>query len=159
MNFIEFKSALVNRSENLDFQERIALEIEICKRLYPFYKAFHNETGFGNPDILLDSIKFVESGGTDIDQIHRYIEALEEITPDTDDLEDSSYALNACAGVFGLLSQVVEPSQADHFLETAMAYYETMDLKVHENSQEQLPEYKINDHPLMIEATNFILQF
>jgi uncharacterized protein len=154
MNFIEFKNELYKRSEELDFEERRTLEIQICKRLFPYYKAFHNQSCFGNPDVLMDIIRFVESGDNQIKRIHMYLDALEEVTPDTEDFEECSYALNACEATRGLLLQIAEPSQTELFIETAMAYFDTMDAKVQEGG---LSEDEINKHPLMIDAKNFIL--
>lgn len=158
MDFIEFEKKLHERAHNLVYEDRIKLGLEICKRLFPYYKAFSNESGFGNPDVLLDSIRFVESGSRDNEQIYDFLEGLEEISPDTEDYEEAEYALNACGAVNALLLQVAEPDEVEHFIEIAMAYYDTIDAKVQDETDDELSDDEIDMHPMMLEAQRFLLQ-
>jgi uncharacterized protein YjaG (DUF416 family) len=157
MNFIEFETKLNERAQQLAYPERISLGIAICKRLFPYYKEFVNESGFGNPDVLVDSIRFVESGSQDSETIHGFLESLEEVCPDTDDYEDAEYALNACGAVNALLLQVAEPDDPEHFVEVAMSYYDTIDAKLQDESDEELSDEAIEMHPTLAEARNFLL--
>lgn len=158
MNFIEFEAALNDRAQQLPYPERIAQGLAICKRLFPHYKAFVNEAGFGNPDVLVDSIRFVESGSQDADAIYNYLDNLEEVCPDTEDYEDAEYALNACGAVNALLLQVAEPDEWEHFVEIAMSYYDTVDAKLQDESDEELDDEAIDEHPMLTEARRFLLQ-
>ena len=158
MDFIEFEEKLYERAESLAYEDRIKLGLDICKRLFPYYKAFCNESGFGNPDVLLDSIRFVESGSQDTEPIYDFLDALEEICPDTDDYEEADYALNACGAVSALLLQVAEPDEIEHFIEIGMAYYDTIDAKVQDEADEELSEEQMDRHPMMLEAQRFLLQ-
>mgnify|MGYP003575057517 CR=1 FL=1 len=158
MDFIEFEKKLNERAQNLVYEDRIKLSLDICKRLFPYYKEFCNETGFGNPDVLLDSIRFVESGSQDNEQIYDFLDALEEISPDTDDYDEAEYALNACGAVNALLLQVAEPDEIEHFIEISMAYYDTIDAKVQDETDDDLSEEQIDMHPMMLEAQRFLLQ-
>ncbi|WP_132052109.1 DUF416 family protein [Pseudocnuella soli] len=158
MNFIEFEAALNDRAQQLPYPERIAQGLAICKRLFPHYKAFVNESGFGNPDVLVDSIRFVESGSQDADAIYNYLDNLEEVCPDTEDYEDAEYALNACGAVNALLLQVAEPDEWEHFVEIAMSYYDTVDAKLQDESDEELDDEDLDEHPMLAEARRFLLQ-
>jgi uncharacterized protein len=158
MDFIAFENKLNERAHNLVYEERIQLGLDICKRLFPYYKEFYNESGFGNPDVLLDSIRFAESGSQDNEQIYDFLDALEEISPDTDDYDEAEYALNACGAVNALLLQVAEPDEREHFIEMAMAYYDTIDAKVQDEPDDELSEEQIDRHPMILEAQRFLLQ-
>lgn len=157
MNFIEFETKLNEYALQLTYNERISKGLAICKRLFPHYREFVNESGFGNPDVLLDSIRFVESGSQDSDTIYAYLDSLEEICPDTDDYDEAEFALNACGAVNALLLQVAEPDEAEHFDEVAMSYYDTIDAKVQDESEEELSDEEIDKHPLLNEARRFLL--
>lgn len=158
MNFIEFEQALNERAQQLAYPERIAQGLAICKRLFPYYKEFVNESGFGNPDVLVDSIRYVESGSQDADAIYNYLDNLEEVCPDTEDYEEAEYALNACGAVNALLLQVAEPDEWEHFVEIAMSYYDTVDAKLQDESDEELDDEAIDEHPMLAEARRFLLQ-
>lgn len=156
MSFNDFQKQLKKRAELLTYEERIAFGIDICKRLFSEYRAFVNESGLGNPDVLLDAIRYVETGGVEPQEINQNLERLEEVTPDTDDYDGASYALNACVAVYELLSQVLAPMQCEHFIEVATAYYDTADAKVQE-LEEELSEVQIDKHPLITEAKRYLL--
>ena len=158
MNFNDFETKLNERAQQLSYQDRISQGIAICKRLFPHYKEFSNESGFGDPDVLLDSIRFVESGNQDSDQIYEFLDSLEEICPDTDDYEEAEYALNACGAINALLLQVAEPDEIEHFVEVALSYYDTIDAKVQEESDEDLTDEESEMHPLLVEARRFLLE-
>jgi uncharacterized protein YjaG (DUF416 family) len=157
MDFIEFEKKLTERAESLSYEDRIKLGLDICKRLFPFYKEFYNESGFGNPDVLLDSIRFVESGSQDSEQIYDYLDALEEISPDTEDYSEPEYALNACGAVNALLLQVAEPDETEHFVEISLAYYDTIEAKVQDEADDDLSEEQMDMHPLLSEARRYLL--
>jgi uncharacterized protein len=157
MDFIEFETKLTEYAQQLSYDERIAKGIAICKRLFPYYKEFVIESGFGNPDVLLDSIRFVESGSQDSEMIYEFLDSLEEISPETDDYDDAEFALNACGAVNALLLQVAEPDEAEHFVEVAMSYYDTIDAKVQDENEDDLSEEEMEKHPLLSEARRFLL--
>lgn len=157
MNFPEFENKLNQRAQQLSYEDRIAQGTEICKRLFPYYKAFANESGFGNPDVLLDSIRFVESGSQDSDQIQEFLDSIEEICPDTEEYEEAEYALNACGAVNALLLQVAEPEEVEHFFEVAMCYYDTVEAKIQDESEEDISDEEFEKNPVLAEARHFLL--
>lgn len=160
MNFIDFEKQLNQRAAQLSYEERITQGTEICKRLFPYYKSFANESGFGNPDVLLDSIRFVEAGEQDVDQIYEFLDNLEEVCPDAEEYEDAEYAeyaLNACGAVNALLLQVAEPDEAEHFVEVALSYYETIEAVIQDEAEEEMTDEELEAHPLLVEASRFLL--
>ena len=157
MIFSEFENKLNQRAQLLSYQDRISHGLSICKKLFPYYNEFVNESGFGNPDVLLDSIRFVETGKQDTDQLHEYLDSLEEVCPDTEDYGGADYALNACGAVNALLLQVAEPDDTEHYIEIVMSYYDTIDAKIQDETEEELSEEEIENHSMLIEATQFLL--
>ena len=157
MKFIEFEKKLNEHSLQLSYNERISKGIAICKRMFPFYREFVNESAFGNPDGLLDSIRFIESGNQDTEAIHGFLDNLEEICPDTEEYDGAEFALNACGAVNALLLQVAEPDEVEHFVEVAMSYYDTIDAKVQDESVGELYDEEIGNHPMLAEARRFLL--
>lgn len=157
MNFIDFEKKLIQRAAQLPYEARIAQGTEICKRLFPYYKTFANESGFGNPDVLLDSILFVASGEQDVDAIQAFLDNLEEVCPDTEDYEDGEYALNACGAVNALLLQVAEPNEPEHFVEMALSYYETIEAVIQDEAEEDMTDEELEVHPVLAEGRRFLL--
>ena len=100
----------------------------------------------------------MESGSQDSEQIYDFLDALEEVSPDTDDYPDAEYALNACGAVNALLLQVAEPDDVEHFLEASLAYYDTIEAKVHDEAEDDVSEEEMDRHPLLTEARRFLLQ-
>ena len=86
------------------------------------------------------------------------VDNLEEVCPDTEDYEDAEYALNACGAVNALLLQVAEPDEWEHFVEIAMSYYDTVDANLQDESDEELDDEAIDEHPMLAEARRFLLQ-
>ncbi|OLY93417.1 Protein of unknown function [Cnuella takakiae] len=157
MNFIDFEKKLNQRAAQLSYEERIAQGTNICKGLFPYYKEFANEASFGNPDVLLDSIRFVESGEQDVDQIYEFLDNLEEVCPDAEEYEEGEYALNACGAVNALLLQVAEPDEPEHFVEVALSYYETIEATIQDDAEEDMSDEELEMHPMLAEARRFLL--
>lgn len=157
MDIIAFETKLTQRAQQLSYEERVAHGMAICERLFPYYKTFVNETGFGDADVLQAGIRFAASGSQDAEELEDLLISLEEVCPDTDDYEDAEYALNACGAVNALLLQVAEPDDRDHYVEAAMCYYDTVDGKVQEASEEDSTDEELDQHPLLAEARRFLL--
>lgn len=157
MDFFVFETALTRHAQQLPYETRIARGIAICERLYPYYKTFVNENGFGEPEVLLAGMRFAASGSQDAGVLENLLESLEEVCPDTDDYEAAEYALNACGAVNALLLQVAEPNDAAHFVEVALSYYDTVEGQVQDQSDDAEPDEALEQHPLLAEARRFLL--
>ncbi|RYZ80156.1 MAG: DUF416 family protein, partial [Proteobacteria bacterium] len=102
MTYTEFDIALKKHLASLADDEQRTLAIRVCKKLFFHYHAFHETTGWGDPDVLLDAIAMCDRigpTGHSGSQLLDVIAKVEEITPDTNDFEDASLALNACVAV------------------------------------------------------------
>ena len=142
----------------LEYRQQFELCISICKTLFSDYKDFCQENSWGDLDILIDAIQFCElyNDGkiTSIESLKETLLKVEAITPDTDDFEMASYALNACTAVSETLEFLMDNNRR-HVLNVGSFFTDTIDARIQENVG--LNETQINKHPAMIEARNFLL--
>ena len=154
-NYLDFSKRFEQHLSKLSYEEGFKLGLNIFKRMFFDYKAFVNETGWGNPDVLLDAFTYIESGGKDTKVIEQYQSEVEQVTLDPDDFVDGSCALNACTAIFNLLAFVRAPKDKSLLYEVGISYYDTIDFKVQEENERN--EEVIANHPLFIEAKRFLL--
>lgn len=69
--------------------------------------------------------------------------------------ELGSYALNASAAVYESLEFIIDQDKT-HIYNIATYYTDTIDFKIQEDRE--LSDLEIENHPLMIEAWNFIIE-
>ena len=160
MKYKEFTDSLKMQISALPFARQLDFAITICKRLYFDYQKFYNYEEWGNPELLMDAIKFCEQAkkvSPIKSEIETWLIKVEAITPDTEDFGDElgSYALNACIAVLHTLQFLLTKDAADIFY-IGNALYETMDVKVQED--QDLSEEQIDQHPLMQETKQFLLE-
>ncbi|MEI6946724.1 DUF416 family protein [Paraflavisolibacter sp. H34] len=158
MDFLAFKKKLSQRAKQLSYEQRVALGLDLCNRLFPDYRTFAHASGWGNPDVLLDAIRFVASGSRDPQAISRHTDAIEEVTPDTEDFGGADYALSACCALIALLQQVEEPEDRESFEEIALAYYDTIDGRIQEQADDEPDEQLLARHPLLLEACRILFE-
>ena len=107
--------------------------------------------------ILLDVITFVKAiddKPLDVAKTKTLLGKIENITPDTGDFEDASYALNACAATYETLEYLID-KDSSHIVNIGTCLTDTIDFKIQEEME--LNEMEIDSHPLMIEAREFLL--
>jgi hypothetical protein len=78
---------------------------------------------------------------------------LEQITPDTEDFADGSFALNSCFVVRETLEFLLDKS-SDYIYNIETDLTDTVDFKIHERSKLTVDE--IDNHPMMIEARTLL---
>ena len=144
----------------LSFREGLELALLICKRLYLDYENFVSLEHWGDKDLLMSAIRLCEQAKTDKIENARLDEMLsrvDAIMPDTNEFGDyhGSFALNAAASVYETL-QFVTDKDLQHIYNIGTYLTDTIDLKIHET--ESLPDEKIDGHPMMIAARNFLLE-
>ena len=103
MKYEEFNTLFKNKVNSLTREKLLDLAISICKKLFPDYQQFYLEHNWGDPDILLDSIKLCEvfkAQEVSLHSVKEMLSKVDKITPDTEDFVDASYALNASAAVY-----------------------------------------------------------
>ena len=144
---------------DLDNSKQLELSISICKRLYADYFIFTETHKWGDPDILLDAIKYCDNVNfltIDESLIDERLIQVEKITPHMDDYGDeiSSYALNACVAVYETLQFLIDRNPKRVF-DVGICLTDTIDFKIQE--VKDLSDTQIDEDPLMIEATNFLM--
>lgn len=139
------------------YEEQLELAILVCKRLFPDYKNFYTENSRGDPNVLKDTIQFCQNQDKEtlnINIIDNLLLKIDDITPETEDFENASYALNACTSVYETLEFIKDKNQ-NHIINIGSYLTDTVDFKIQDDKE--LTEQEIDNHPLMIEARNFLL--
>src|SRR5688572_15897497 len=106
MKYEEFVTKFKSQSTNLSREKLLSLAVSICKKLFFDYQEFSEKNNWGDPDLLLDAINLSDkflSRKPDLTTVKPLLAKINEITPDTDDFSDASYALNACTAVYETL--------------------------------------------------------
>jgi uncharacterized protein YjaG (DUF416 family) len=159
MNYREYTAILKHQTSSLVYQPQLKFAILICEKLYFDYQKFSELEKWGDPTLLMDAINVCQQvleNSVDIGRVKALIPKIDLITPDMDDFgsELGSYALNASAAVYETLEFITDRDQT-HIYNIATYYTDTIDFKIQE--VKQLTELEIENHPLMIEAWNFII--
>lgn len=152
MTTAEFNSTFSDNLDKLSNERKIEFAINICKELFFDYQIFAELHQWGNPDLLMDTIKLCSVFKTkqiDSVEINRAITRLEEITPDMDDFSDvhASCALNACTAVSDTLLFLRDKNQK-HMRNVGAYFMDTTYAKIDEN----LNLTQMDLHPLIINA-------
>ncbi len=160
MDYTEFTATIDQRISKLSYKKQLELSITICKKLFFDYQIFSEIEQWGNSDLLLDTIKLCEQSidyPIDIFEIKSLLQKIDLIIPNTNDFGNNigSYALNASASVYETLEFLINKDVV-HIHNIASYYTDTIDFKIQE--QKELTEIEINNHPLMIEAKNFLIE-
>ena len=95
---------------------------------------------------------------TDLIRINELLPKIDSIIPDMDDYESdyqASYAFNASISIYETL-EFIKDQDKTHIHNIATYYTDTIDFKIQE--EKKLTELEIENHPLMIEAWNFIIE-
>lgn len=144
----------------MPFNNRLEFAVLICKKLFFDYQAFFDRVHWGDPDILMDAIILCDhsqNNKTDIAEVEDMIVKVDSVTPATEDFSGwlASYAMNACVAASETLLFLADNNH-DHIYTVATYYTDTVDFKIHEENE--LTYNGVNEHPLMIEARNFLLE-
>jgi uncharacterized protein YjaG (DUF416 family) len=160
MNYTDYITLLKIQTNSQPRLQQLKFAVTICKKLYFGYKNFVEVYQWGDADLLMDAINICErsiTNSSDLDQIKELIPKIDLITPHMDDFggnEIGSYALNASASVYETLEFIIDHDKT-HIFNIATYYTDTIDFKIQE--ERELTELEIENHPLMIEAWNFII--
>jgi uncharacterized protein YjaG (DUF416 family) len=160
MLYRDFVSLFKQQVETLSFEEGLEFALAVCKRLYFDYENFVSSEQWGDKDLLIEAIRLCEQAKNNKIENARLEEMLSKvdvITPDTDDFGDynGSYALNAAVSVYETL-QFIMDKDLQHIYNVGTYLTDTVDFKIHE--KESLADRKVDRHPMMIEARNFLLE-
>jgi uncharacterized protein len=158
VSFTDFKNQIEKQIKRLSCIERLRFALNICSRLLPDYKAFHEKYGWGNPTNLEQGFKYCEQvlNGDSANniQIEEIKKSIIEVTPDTEDFSDydGSYALNACSAVIECL-EFVSDKDIEHITNISSYMTDSIDFKISEKFG-RLSDDAIDAHPWMINEIN-----
>jgi uncharacterized protein YjaG (DUF416 family) len=110
MDYQTFIESLKTHISLLSVVQRKELGLAVCKKLFFDYQIFSQENSWGDPDLLLDGINFIQKSNlkeVDVQQAKIFIQEIEKITPDTEDFSNCSYALNACTAILDMLDYLM----------------------------------------------------
>jgi uncharacterized protein YjaG (DUF416 family) len=158
ITYKEFTRQFKLQTESLVYQKQFELAVSICRKLFFDYQKFSEDNNWGEPDLLLDAIRFIEqSKGLKIDVAlsKEKISRIEEIAPDTEDFGDACYALNCCVAVCETLKFLTD-HKAEHIYSIGTCLTDTIDFRIQED--DQLTETEIDGNPNMVEARKFLLE-
>ena len=158
MKYKEFVSKFKLQSCNLPKERKLHLAVGICKKLFFDYQKFSDENQWGDPDILLDAINLAESSvskAVDISKVKELLPNIMVTAPDSEDFENASYAINACSAVYETMEFLIDDN-CEHIFNIGTCLTDTIDFKVQE--KDELTEDQIDNHLLMIEARNYLIQ-
>jgi uncharacterized protein YjaG (DUF416 family) len=158
MTYQEFTRQFKRQTECLCFEKQIELAISICKKLFFDYQKFSEVNNWGNSDLILDTIKFIEESKhleKDGILLKEKIKQIEAVTPDTEDFDDASYALNACVAVCEALDFLLD-LRAEHIYAVGTCLTDSVNFKIQEDTH--LKESEIDNNSEMIGARNFLLE-
>lgn len=158
MTYQEFTRQFKHQTQSLSYRKQIELAISICKKLFFDYQKFSEANNWGNPDLILDTIKFIEKcKNLEINNglFKEKIKQIEAITPDTENFDDASYALNTCVAVCETLDFLTD-RKAAHIYAVGTCLTDTVDFKIQEDTN--LKKSEIDNNSEMIKARNFLLE-
>jgi uncharacterized protein YjaG (DUF416 family) len=158
MNFQEFTSMFKKQVDRISFERKLDLALSICKRLFFDYQKFYEENDWGNPDVLLDAINIIEkskAGSYDQKHLKSILQRIDEVTPDSEDFGEANYAINASGAVYETLEFLLDRDES-HIYNIGTYLIDTVDSRVQDD--EDLSEDEIDQHPLMVDAKNYLLQ-
>jgi uncharacterized protein YjaG (DUF416 family) len=158
MTYKEFIRDFKLQTESLSYQKQIDLAISICKKLFFDYQKFSEDNNWGSPDLILDTIKFIEETKAltvDKELLKKKYNQIVSITPDTEDFGDADYALNSCAAVCETLDFLTD-HKAEHIYAIGTCLTDTIDFKIQEDAD--LTEDEIDKNPEMIATRKFLME-
>jgi len=136
-----------------------------CERLYPNYKYFQQQVGWGNHEILQEAIillyqPVVSGGDVNINEVNEAVSQVDMITPDTDEFPGitTSFALDACTSIYSTLMFLLDRN-IENIVDVATYARDTVDMFIQERdnmdyNNDPAFELKISNDNLMITEKN-----
>jgi uncharacterized protein YjaG (DUF416 family) len=162
MQLKKFDDLFKQQVYSLTIEEGLNLAVEVCKRLYFDYERFVSEENWGDKDLLMDAIQVCEQAKShlvDRSIVEEMLTKVDVVTPDADEFGNylGSYALNAATSVYETLQFIIDKDLL-HVYNIGTYFTDTVDFKIDENMEEKTNEEQIDEHPMMVEARNFLLE-
>lgn len=151
-------NALKKRLLSLDNKKRLLYGALCCERLIRNYLPFHEQVGWGDMNVLKDSLdsiwSFLSGNGLDTSLVKKLLNDCVLITPDSDEFEHPFLAVaqDACFAICNLLDYILS-ADADNILHIATYATDSVDYYIHfvekidinKSDREKI----ILEHPLM----------
>jgi uncharacterized protein YjaG (DUF416 family) len=116
----------------LTYEKKLLFALLTCEKLYPNYLYFESRSKWGNSNILLQAIELMYQSLfirnlLDDEEVNLHINAVDLVTPDTEDFVDSSvsFALDACTAVYSSLKFMLN-QDINHVVEVAIYARDTV---------------------------------
>ncbi len=157
MTFQDFTSTFKKQVDKLPYQRQLDLSINVCKKLFFDYQNFYEKNEWGNPDVLLDAINLVEQSRTEMPNqttLKVILQEIDGVTPDTEDFVEANFAVNASGAIYEAIEFLLD-RKTEHIYNIGTYLIDTVDAKV--QSDDDLTEEEIYQHPQMVEIKNYLL--
>jgi len=162
MTHFDFVKKFNNQLSAISYYQQLSIAIEVCKKLYCNYLLFIEKYQWGNPDILLDAIDMLEQSKTrqiELDSINTTLQNIDSIMPEMSDYEMSDYLPNygfaACLAVYSSV-KFLSTKQSECICDIGINFTDIIYFKL--SKHEDLTDDEIDDHPLMIDARNYLFE-
>lgn len=156
----ELNKVLLSQIKQLSRNVSVDFGLDICKRLLPYYIEFSIRKNWGNVDLLSSAIQLCEqSVGTNVNKqlIDQLLEEIDQVTPNTEDFDDASYALNAANAIYMLLEYLLDDDQR-HIVDISTCMTDTLDSKI-QDDQGGLSHEQLMEHPRIIDELKRQIEF
>lgn len=158
MTHDEFNQTFKSQTAKLTYEKQLLFAINTSKKLFVDYQAFSVENQWGDPDVLLYAISVAEAAllekGYNTSEVNNLLSKINDITPDTEDFGNTSYALNAGAAVYETLEFLVNRN-LQHLYNIGFYLTDTVYFRIQEDAD--LTAEEIDEHPMMVEARRYLL--
>lgn len=161
-NINKFQEKIDKRLQESTNFERILFGLDICKRLLPDYKDFELKDKWGDSDILIKAISFIDTiennESIDFEKLDLLINMVDKVIPDTEDFSDweVSYALNASVSVLELLSYIKDKDY-NHIMTISTLMTDNIDFKI-QMKNSNISDKEIDNHPMLIDEIKYQLE-
>jgi uncharacterized protein YjaG (DUF416 family) len=154
--FIEWLAKLSNLLISLGKQKTILFLVACCERQFGNYAQFHQETGWGDPQVLCDGLHSLRNYNSAIEvaSLKSIRQAIETVTPNTEDFTSvyTSAALDAATSVLESLDYCID-GDVSHCLQVACSCHDSIYMFVQRREgydYSDADEVKIYADPLMV---------
>ena len=158
MTYHQFCRQFKLQTESLSYEKQIELAITICKKLFFDYQKFVEDNNWGDSDLVLDTIAFIDKSKSlkvAPTLLKEKINQILAVTPDTEDFGGASYALNCCVAVCESLDFLTD-HKAERIYAIGTCLTDTIDFKIQED--DDLTEAEIDNNYEMIAARKFLIE-
>lgn len=154
--FIEWLAKLSDLLLSLSKQKTILFLVACCERQFGNYAQFHQETGWGDPQVLCDGLQSLRNytSAAEVVNLKSIRQAIEAVTPNTEDFKSAytSAALDAATSLLESLDYCVD-GDVSHCLQVACLCRDSIYMFVQRREgydYSDADEIKIYADPLMV---------